>query len=146
MDWKDIAIDDLKSLKGLRVARDNVTQEINIINSKLYNIKAIDYSKDVVDGGDVQAIDDRRILDIVKKDKLQKRYLDVSEEIKLIEKGLSNLKADELKVLEYFFIDKPSRHIDKLMDELNCEKSQVYRIKNAALTSYVSNRYGLINL
>lgn len=64
----------------------------------------------------------------------------------MIEKGMNCLDEIEKKVLDYFYISRPYNHIKLLMDELHYEKSQVYRLKDEALSKYTSLRYGAINL
>lgn len=146
MDWRDMAIDDLKSLKKLKEAKRYLAEEIESINTRLYNIKAITYDKDIVDGGDIYASENIKNTNLVKKEKLIVRLKNVEEEISLIEKALQKLTPEENKVLEYFYIDRPTRHIDKLMEQLHYEKSQIYNIKNIALYNYVGLRYGNLNL
>lgn len=146
MEWKDVAIDDLRSLKRLRESKVNLAEEISSINTRLYSIKAITYDKEVVDGGDIYASEDIKTTNLVKREKLLYRLKHITEEVNLIEAALKKLNLEERTVLEYFYIDRPSRHIDKLMDLFHYEKSQIYNLKNMALHSYVGLRYGNINL
>lgn len=146
MNWKDVAVGDLLSLNSLKIARNNLQYEIELIETNLYNIKVIDYSKDIVDGGDQTKADDIKLDNIVKKEKLKARLNQINTEIEMIEKGMNYLDEIEKKVLDYFYISRPYNHISLLMNELHYEKSQVYRLKDEALTNYASIRYGNINL
>ncbi|MFL8952522.1 DUF1492 domain-containing protein [Helcococcus kunzii] len=146
MNWKDVAIGDLLSLNSLKVARNNLQYEIDAIETNLYNIKAIDYDRDIVDGGDQFKSEDVKLDNIVKKEKLKARLNQINTEIEMIDKGMNCLDEIEKKVLDYFYISRPYNHIRLLMDELHYEKSQVYRLKDEALSNYTAIRYGNINL
>ena len=56
------------------------------------------------------------------------------------------LTEDERVVLDKFYINRPTRHIDRLCDELHCEKSTVYRLKDSGLKKFTIAMYGILDL
>ena len=62
----------------------------------------------------------------------------------LIERGLASLDKTERLVLDRFYIDRPKNHVERLMEELNYEKTRVYEIKDQALYKFTIAMYGIV--
>ncbi len=66
--------------------------------------------------------------------------------VEQIEKALSLLDEKEKLVLDRFYISPAKGNADRLCDELNVEKTMVYRIKDQALRTFTIALYGLTEL
>ena len=66
--------------------------------------------------------------------------------IELTEKGLVALDQKERRVLDGFYINPIDNHVVKLCEELNIEKSSLYRLKDTALKKFTRSEYGIVEL
>ena len=70
---------------------------------------------------------------------------DVSRAIDRVNRGLGVLDEREQKILNSFYIHRMPGYIDKLTEELFCEKSTIYRIKDEALYKFTIAMYGVVD-
>ncbi len=70
---------------------------------------------------------------ISQKEELRLRLLIVSGRADTIRRIVDTLKGKERTVIERFYFRRSPRAADDLMEVLSLEKSQIYRIKDAAL-------------
>ena len=57
--------------------------------------------------------------------------------------ALDVLTDDERRILDRFYINRQKGHAERLMEEMNLEKAQVYRVKDAALRKFALALYGV---
>lgn len=57
--------------------------------------------------------------------------------------ALAVLTDDERHILDRFYINRQKGHAERLMEEMNLEKSQVYYRKDAALRKFTLALYGV---
>ncbi|MDD6799261.1 MAG: hypothetical protein PUE85_02390 [Firmicutes bacterium] len=79
------------------------------------------------------------------REELYARYLYCSAKRRSIQRALNSLDEAEKTVLEVFYRDKPSdaHCLDILMERLGYEKTQIYRIRAAALTKFTEHLFGI---
>ncbi|MDP4152867.1 MAG: hypothetical protein Q8865_05415 [Bacillota bacterium] len=142
MDWKQAAIDDLKKYNAQKQSLINIQQRISALKIKNESIKSRVTDSTPVQGGGCQT-EENLLNNIVERERLKLTYAATKRLVTLVEKGLSELSDDEKYVLEMFYIAPEKGNVDRLMDEISVEKSQVYRIKDAALYKYTLRMYGL---
>ena len=80
---------------------------------------------------------------IVERERLKLVYHADRRLVRLIERGLSKLSEEERLVIDLFYIDRPRDHLDELTKRLGYEKTQIYRIKDAALYKFTVTMYGI---
>lgn len=144
MNWQKIAIADLQSYTPRKVSIDNLRDRIAELNAQIERLGST--SNDVPVQGGGNRTEEGLINGIVERDRLKMSLCIAEDLINRIDKGLSVLNSDQRKVLHGFYINRGSMYIDKLCDELHCEKSTVYRIKDEALHKFTLAMYGVVDL
>ncbi len=143
MIWQDFAIDELKKHLSRQASRLNLEDRIKELDSQLTSLGGS--SDSVPKSGGHSKIEDMRLNVIVARDELKKNYNAVAKSIKRVERGLSVLDDRERKILNGFYIHRMPGYIDKLTEELFCEKSTVYRVKDEALYKFTVAMYGVVD-
>lgn len=144
MDWKRVAIEDLKKYEAQKTSLINISEKIVILGLKFESIKGATLTTVPVHGGGTQ-IEDKLLDNIVERERLKTTYKATKRLVHMVKRGLTGLQQDELTVLNAFFIDHNNGHVEKLMDRLGYEKSQIYNIKDKALYKFTITMYGLID-
>lgn len=144
MDFQRVAISDLQSYQPRKVSIENLKNRISELDVKIERLGST--SNDVPVQGGGNRTEEGLINGIVERDRLKMSLRIAEDLISRIDKGLSVLNSDQRKVLHGFYINRGSMYIDKLCDELHCEKSTVYRIKDEALHKFTIAMYGVVDL
>ena len=139
--WRQVAIDDLKKFRYLENSIESMQEQIAIINNQLSG-SGYCMSTTPVSGG-ASKLEDKYNNAIVLKDKLKHQIIDNNKEYDLIKRTLDKLTYEERKILEYAYIDRSSKYIDRICEVFNIERTQAYRNINNALNHYVMVRYGV---
>jgi len=143
MKWSDFAIQDLRKYKYLKASLESIPERMEALRCKLVSVKGTATDKDPVQGG-TSRYEDNLLDIIVEKERLKYLYRANKKLLALIERGLASLNKTERLVLDRFYIDRPKGHVEKLMEELNYEKSRVYEIKDQALYKFTVAMYGIV--
>ncbi len=144
MKYTDVAIQDLQKYNTLKNSLDNIADKIKLLDDNYTSINSFNNTHIPTEGGGSKR--EEQLLDnIVERQRLEINYNNNLKLIHIIEKGLKAITDDERLVLEYFYINRPSNHIKKLMTILNFEKSQIYNLKSKALYNFTINMYGVID-
>jgi hypothetical protein len=143
MKWSDCAIQDLRKYKYLKASLENIPERMEALRCRLVSIKGAATDKVPVKGVSSR-YEDNLIDIIVEKERLKYLYRANKTLLGLIERGLASLDKTERLVLDRFYIDRPKGHVEKLMEELNYEKSRVYEIKDQALYKFTIAMYGIV--
>ena len=138
--------DELKRHRDRKIAVSAIEEQIKTLEAEFTAIKATDYSRDIVSGCGDNIKEAKLIENIAKRTQLEQDYEVTVQQVNSVESTLDNLDPDERLVLTRFFINREQGAIQRLMHELNCEKSQVYRLKDKALIRFGTLRYGQIQL
>ena len=83
---------------------------------------------------------------IALRDAAKANYKIVKREVKIIENGLAILSGEERRILELFYIQRPTDYVIRLCDELAIEKSELYRRKDKALEKFTRACFGVVSL
>lgn len=144
MNWQKEAINDL----GCYLARKNsilvMREKIKELQAKEERLKSA--ASNVPVQGGASKSEDMIINCIVECDRLKDNITAIARWLALVDRGLNTLTEDEKVVLDKFYINRPTRHIDRLCDELHCEKSTVYRLKDSGLKKFTMAMYGILEL
>jgi hypothetical protein len=144
MNWKDAAVDDLRTYAAKKRSLESMVEQIKALNMQLTTVKGAMSDTRPVNGGGSH-YEDRILNNIVKRDRLALTYHATKRLLILVDKGLSGLDDDERLVLDKFFVHKVhgENHVYVLMDKLGYEKSAVYNLKDDALYKFTISMYGL---
>ncbi len=144
MNWKKVAEEDLRNYNCHKTGMINIPEKLIALNHQMTAVKGSSFSSVPTRGGGTQMED--RLLDvIVEKSRLESTYQAKKRLVSMIEKGLSVLTGQERMVLDWMYITPRNNRVEGLMSELGYEKSQVYRLKDAALYKFTTAMYGLID-
>jgi hypothetical protein len=140
MDWKREAEWDLRCHAARTGSLQSMREHLAALREQAVAIRSGPVER--VQGG-ARAPDDRLTDNMVKCERLAHTYHATKRLVELGERGLSQLSPEERRVLELFYIARVPGHVERLMDELHIEQSQVYRLKDAALHKFALAMYGL---
>ena len=143
--WKQNAINDLREYPYLEQSLTNIPQEIKRVEEQMVREKGVAYDKTPVQGG-CSGAEDRIIECIDRKERLWMNLRVAEEKAARIEKGMSGLNDRERKVLDSFYVHRSRHYIENLCEEMNCERAQVYRIKDFALKKFTLSMFGVVDL
>lgn len=144
MNWKKEAENDLRNYQRRVDALENARDKIKALRDQMTAIKAgMSDGTPVVGGGN--KAQENMVNCIAECERLEYTIKANERLVALVERGLQSLSEQERRVLDLFYIHRIRGHVEELMEELNVETSQVYRIKDAALYKYTTTIYGVID-
>lgn len=95
----------------------------------------------VQDGGNRR--EDAMLNNIAARMELKAAHDNAEAWLRIIDGALAVLTDDERRILDRFYINRQKGHAERLMEEMNLEKAQVYRVKDAALRKFALALYGV---
>lgn len=143
MNWKREAEQTLREYAARKNAVERIPDEIAALEARFRSIRA-----PRLDGSarGEQTVEDGWIENIMRRDKLTRALYVASEEVRQTEKGLQKLSEQERRILDLFYIRRTHDSVERLMDELHLERSQVYERKDRALRHFTLAMYGCIEV
>ncbi|SDN14735.1 hypothetical protein [Acetanaerobacterium elongatum] len=142
MDWKREAVNDLKRFQPQKDSLENIKARIQALKAQYGAIKCSMGDSTPVKGG-ASRIEDRLLDNIVERQRLTYTYRATERLVELVERGLSGLDERELRILELFYIRGAKGNVERLMEELDLEKTRLYELKDDALYKFTVREYGL---
>ena len=143
MNWKKEAENDLRRYMRRKDSLQNIQDKIASLDDRMQSIRGGMSDATPVQGGDIRA-QENLINCIAEKERLVHTRAAVARLVKLVERGLAGLTDQERRVLELFYIQQQAGHVERLMEELHVEQTQIYRIKDAALYKFTVTLYGIV--
>lgn len=141
MDWKTMAIDDLREYNARRQALEVLPMQIMEIEAEMTGIRS-SANAAPVRGSGAGSKEDVLISRMVKKEKLQGNLDRAKLWVGFMDKGLAALTEDERHILDRFYINPAKGNVDRLCEELFVEKTALYKRKDAALRRFTVALYG----
>jgi len=143
--WTDSAIYDLKNYSSYKRSISNLEEKIRLLDLKMQQCRSVNFAPTPPNhgSGGERHFDDTWVDCIVEKENIKLGLQVERKKLKLIERGLAALTDDQRYVLTMFYIDRPRDYIEAICDKLHCEKSTVYKIKDAALRQFTLEQYGI---
>ena len=142
MDWKTMAIDDLREYNARRQSLEILPLQIMEIEAEMTGIRSSGNMASVSVSGGSGSREDVLISRLVKKEKLQGNLDRAKLWVKFMDKGLAALTEDERHILDRFYINPAKGNVDRLCEELFVEKTALYKRKDAALRRFTVALYG----
>lgn len=144
MDWKKEAEMDLRHYNARKQSLENITAKIAALEEQFKAIKCTSCDSTPVQGG-ASRLEDNWINNIVQRQRLMHTYKATKPLVLLVEKGLYKLTDQQRTILDAFYINRSYGHVDRLMEQLHLEKSQVYDLKDRALYHFTVCMYGIVD-
>ena len=122
---------------------DSATRRIAELDAQVGLVRAARTDKIVVNGGG-DAGDAQIIESLAEREELRWKLMVTRSKVKWTERGLNKLGTQERRILQLFYIAPSRDKVQRIMDELHIEKSQVYRLKDDALQHLARVLTGLL--
>lgn len=145
MCWQQISIERLKDYKARKESLELIPEQIETLELNFTAIRAATMDESAVKGSGNKR-DDALINNIAMREELKRNLEIAKREVKITESALSELTENEQIVLLKFFVNRSPKHVDILCEQLNMEKSSVYKIKDEALRRFTMACYGVVDL
>lgn len=129
------AVKELKNYNGYKIKRINLREKIKALDEIS---SGISYDDIRVDSGFRNSVENNMITRIDKKEELERTLKITQANIAIIERALDNLTNDERKVLTAMYIDRQYCAYDKLAEELNTGRANIYKIQAAAIKAFAN--------
>lgn len=144
MNWKYESMEELREYEAKRTAVESIPEEIRQLKAQMVKLGGSSGTTPVKGGG--SPWEDRQINLIVKLDKLDTSLTISKDLVSKVERGLAVLNAEEMLVLDRFYINPAKGNVDRLCSDLHLEKSAVYERRDKALRRYTLARYGCMEV
>lgn len=139
MNWKTVAIEELRNYEAVRTSLGALPELIERQETAIRRIRTSDPEKVVGTGG---GNNDALLSAIVYRDELKLRLKEARKTVAAIERSLGSLTDDEYLILERIFIHPRKNAIDTICEELCIERSAAYDRRNKALEKFTTTLYG----
>ena len=141
MDWKQEAMDKLTQYEARRRSLEAIPEEIRRLELDYTALRAT--SADAIPAhGNGSRREDAMLSNIVRREELARQLESARLWVALADEGLDALDEEERLVLDRFFIHRHKGAAERLMEELDREKAQVYRRRDKALRHFTLALYG----
>lgn len=144
MNWQKEAISELRNYEKRKSAIASMTERLRILDEKFKSIRCATTDNVPVMGG-ASRLEDSMLNNIAERQRLELNIDATVRLVDLTERGLSSLDDKQRTVLEKFYIRRPPRHVEWLMEYFCVEQSQVYRLKDDALYDFTIGMFGVID-
>lgn len=145
MDWKILAINDLKQYNELLVARHNLQENIKNLEGDIVALRSALGNTDEISSTNA-GNNDKILNNIVMREKLSHNLAAITPLITRIESGLQNLSSDEYLAIRIKYIDCRKNAMDEITRQIGYEKRHAYRILHSALLRFTRSTYGVTDL
>ena len=125
-------MEDLIKYQRQKESLKNISDKVVALKLKYQAIRCANTDSTPVQGG-TSRVEDNMLDNIVERQRLEYTYKATKRLVELVERGLAGLSDSERLVLSMFYINRPSGHIEVLMNKLNLERTRVYELKDKAL-------------
>lgn len=95
--------------------------------------------------GGTSTAEKRLIAAIDELDRKKEAYRATKRKVDAVERGLATLTAQQVDILDRFFIHRTRGHVDSLAADYHIERTRVYDLKDAAIDDFTIARYGIID-
>ena len=142
LDWKKEAENDLKAHEKRKAALRSLAEEIRELQARTYGSTAP--AAVPVQGGTSTA-EKRLIAAIDELERKKGAYRATKRKVDAVERGLATLTAQQVDILDRFFIHRTRGHVQALADAYHVEQSRVYTLKDDAVRDFTLARYGVVD-
>jgi len=142
MNWKNIIVDELRNHDRRKQSLHSMSERIEAINCQKLAVKGSSISPAPKAGGASQY--EARLINLISEQERLKLNMRATEMlVNVLDKSLDALDENERRIIDLFYIHPQTRHVERLMQELGYEQSQIYRKKDEALHKITVSMYGM---
>ena len=145
MNYKQYIIPDLQSLNAWRAALTTIPERIRALEMAYGAIRSAMTDATPVAGG-TTVRDEMLVSNIAERDKLKSNLEITRHNVKRLESALELLPRDERIILERFYVNREKNHVQRHMEELHYEKTQIYQLKERGLIDLARILLGVVEL
>ena len=140
MNWKLEAKEKLQSYPTRRASVTSLKNELQRLEWEAEGLKSPTLGESVRTTHDR---DDRIVTNLVQRKELEQRLRETELWLGTVDGALSALTEQERLVLRRMYMEPGRGNLDRLCEELELEKSMVYRRRDGALERFTSALYGI---
>ncbi len=141
MDWKQEAAEKLLQYEVRRQSLENIPAEIKRLEQDYSALRASVPDSMPARGGGSRR-EDAMLTNIVRREELARQLESARAWVALAEGGLAALDEEDRLVLDRFYVHRHKGACERLCEELDREKAQVYRRREKALRRFTLALYG----
>ena len=141
MNWKLEAKEKLQSYPTRRASVQSLKNELRRLEYEAEGLKSPTLGESVQLSHSAQ--DDRIVTNLVHRKELEQRLRETELWLETVDGALSALTEQERLILRRMYMEGGRGNLDRLCQELELEKSMVYRRRDAALERFTSALYGI---
>lgn len=142
MNWVREAESKLRDYGVREQSLESVTERITQLNLEMSCVRSATTDGTAVHGGG-NGRENALINNIAERDELQRAKQLTTEWLEWVNGALTVLSDAERDLLDKFYVNRQKGHVERLCEEMNLEKAQVYRRKDAALRKFTLLLYGV---
>lgn len=142
MNWKLEAKEKLQSYPTRRASIQSLKNELRRLEFEAEGLKSPTLRAESVRQSHSQR-DDRIVDNLVQRKELERRLRETELWLGTVDGALSALTEQERLVLRRMYMEPGRGNLDRLCEELELEKSMVYRRRDGALERFTSALYGI---
>ena len=142
MNWKLEAKEKLQSYPTRRASVTSLKNELRRLEYEAEGLKSPTLRAESVRQSH-SAWDDRIVDNLVHRKELEQRLRETELWLGTVDGALSALTEQERLVLRRMYMEPGRGNLDRLCEELELEKSMVYRRRDGALERFTSALYGI---
>lgn len=141
MNWKSEAVDKLRQYEAKKLSLVNIPLEISRLESAARGVRSAASDGTPVSGGG-SGREDMLLSNIVHREELERSLEQAQKWVALVDAALAILSTEERLLLERFYVHPERGSVDRLCEELRCEKATVYRRRDKAIHRFTLALYG----
>lgn len=141
MNWKSEAVDKLRQYEAKKLSLVNIPLEISRLESAARGVRSAASDGTPVSGGG-SGREDMLLSNIVHREELERSLEQAKKWVALVDAALAILSTEERLLLERFYVHPERGSVDRLCEELRCEKATVYRRRDKAIHRFTLALYG----
>lgn len=140
---KQIVVKRLRDLPDEIQALQEIPYTLQTLNQKFTALRSATNDGTPVRGG-TNNREDMMIANILERQDLEERYKFTKRQVRQMQAALDRLTAEERTVLDKFYMHRTPHYLDELCDELCCERTHIYDIKDQAILRLARQLTGLV--
>ncbi len=142
MNWVKEAESKLRDYAAKEQSLESVTERIAQLRTEMTCVRSATTDSTAVRGGG-NCREDALLNNIAERSELERARDLAASWLEWVNKALRALPDADRHLLDVFYINRHKGHVERLCEEMNVEKSQVYNRKNAALRKFTIALYGI---
>ena len=141
MDWKQEAADKLLQYEARRQSLENIPAEIKRLELDYAGLRS-SVTDAIPARGSGSRREDAMLTNIVRREELSRQLESARAWVAMADSGLAALDEEDRLVLDRFYVHRHKGACERLCEELDREKAQVYRRRDRALRRFTLALYG----